>query len=143
MSGGRLCGCGCGSPLEGSAKRRYLDGHRQRAYRRRLRDEAEARGLPPSMSLETLKATSAPRTRNGDGQRAADVREAPREPGDPPVPEGPGRLFAVIAEPEVRGFVRAPSRRAAIAQLPAGQTAVSPRALGVRPSHNDAPGRSK
>ena len=69
----RLCACGCGESLEGRSNRALYvnDRHRQRAYRRRLEDAAEAAHVPARLSLKTLEAgTSPPRDRNGDAETA-------------------------------------------------------------------------
>lgn len=67
----RVCACECGQPLTGRrGNTRYVDErHRQRAYRNRLKREAEAKGLSPNLSLRTVRATRATRKRNGDARR--------------------------------------------------------------------------
>lgn len=73
MSEPRLCACDCGQPLDGRrGNTRYVDArHRQRAYRKRLDAEARARGLSANLSLRTVRATRATRTRNGDARKRA------------------------------------------------------------------------
>lgn len=74
-----LCGCGCGGRIDagGNGRRRYLDGHRQRAHRKRVEAEAKVRGVPTRLSLQALEATD--RTR----ERHADAQSAPRKPRRP------------------------------------------------------------
>jgi hypothetical protein len=66
----RSCECGCGRPLPPGAhgKRRYLDGHRDRSYRQRLRAAAEARGLPGRLTFETVQTTSTTQKASADAQ---------------------------------------------------------------------------
>lgn len=72
----RRCECGCGGSLGGySARRRFLPNHRQRDYRRRVRERMEAVGLPANPSLSVARASNLTRERNGDAQRGS---RAPR-----------------------------------------------------------------
>ncbi len=65
----RLCECGCGGSLVGySLRAKYLPGHRQRVYRRRVRARMEAAGLPASPSLRVAEAPSPTGNRIGDAQ---------------------------------------------------------------------------
>lgn len=63
------CGCGCGDAvLDG---RTYLSAtHRQRAYRRRVREEMVRVGLPASPSLRAARVSRPTGSRNGDAQTA-------------------------------------------------------------------------
>lgn len=74
-----LCGCGCGEPIDagGNGRRRYRDGHRQRAHRRRVEAEAKVRGVPTRLSLKALESTGS------TGERHADAQTAPRKPRRP------------------------------------------------------------
>jgi hypothetical protein len=80
----RLCGCSCGERLDDgrSAKAKYVnERHRQRAYRRRVKEEARRRGVEPSLTLETLRATDRAGVRNGDAQTARGRRKRGPLPG--------------------------------------------------------------
>lgn len=81
MSEPRTCGCDCGQPLDGRRENaRYVnDRHRQRAYRNRLKSEAEAKGLSSNLSLRTVRATRATPERNGDGRRRAGRAKRPSD----------------------------------------------------------------
>jgi hypothetical protein len=76
--GERLCGCGCGKPLPANAvkRRKYLEGHRDRAYRKRVREAARAAHVPERLSLSELAqaSTSTPEA-SADAQKG---RERPR-----------------------------------------------------------------
>lgn len=74
-----LCGCGCGATIDagGNGRRRYLDGHRQRAHRKRVEAEAKVLGVPTRLSLQALAATNPTPDRNPDAQ------SAPRKPRRP------------------------------------------------------------
>ncbi len=61
------CGCGrCKLLIDPRGGRKYAPGHKQGAYRERLKRAAAARGVPAAVSFATLNATNDPQTRNGD-----------------------------------------------------------------------------
>lgn len=67
----RACDCGCGRVFEGRESRTYFDGKcRGRAYRQRLKEAAEALGLP--------EGRITPKTLRSDPQDVVAVRNAPR-----------------------------------------------------------------
>lgn len=67
------CGCGCGERFPAGGGRRYVnERHRQRAYRRRVKAAAEARGLPGSLSLQSVEATGRAGRRNGDAEKGGE-----------------------------------------------------------------------
>lgn len=74
-----LCGCGCGERIDsgGNGRRRYRDGHRQRAHRARVEAEAKVLGVPTRLSLKALER--AVRTE----QRKPDAQTRPRAPRRP------------------------------------------------------------
>lgn len=59
-SGRRPCACRCGQllPVDARANRKYLDGHKQRAYEQRLEQAATARGVPARLSFARLQTPS-------------------------------------------------------------------------------------
>ena len=83
----RLCLCGCGEPLPRSRKltAKYVDHrHAQRAYRKRLKERAEAQGVPSSLTFKELDSTNPLGNRHGDGESSARAARAtskkPRKP---------------------------------------------------------------
>lgn len=80
----RICDCGCNQRLDqgASERARYAsERHRHKAYRDRVKREAEAAGLPSRLTLESVHATSGPRQRVGDAQSAARKRTRRPRPG--------------------------------------------------------------
>lgn len=111
-----LCGCGCGEPIDGggNGRRRYRDGHRQRAHRRRVELEAKVRGVPARLSLKALEATNPPR------ERHADAQTKPRRPRRPrpgvtvylPSVEAAERVWdAIAADDELEPILEAAIER--------------------------------
>lgn len=77
----RTCACGCGRDLQASRRRTaiyYDERCRQRAYRKRVRDAAEAAGVSASLSLKSLDASSGAPSRNGDAKKGATRAERPK-----------------------------------------------------------------
>jgi hypothetical protein len=65
----RLVACECGRCkllIDPRGGRKYAPGHKQGAYRERLKRAAAAQGVPAAVSFATLNATNDPQTRNGD-----------------------------------------------------------------------------
>lgn len=65
------CGCGCGQPLDlgGNGRARFVDTrHRQRHHKTKLRQLAEAAGVPVRLSLQTLDAVRTTDERRGDAE---------------------------------------------------------------------------
>lgn len=65
---GTKCPCGCGGPVLRGRKYALGGRCRQRAYRKRVRAAADAAGVPPTVTLETVDAASRTGARNGDAQ---------------------------------------------------------------------------
>jgi hypothetical protein len=68
------CACGrssCDKLVDPSGGREYFDErHKQAAYRRRLKEEATAQGVPAAVSFATLNTPTDTRRHNGDAQTA-------------------------------------------------------------------------
>jgi hypothetical protein len=65
------CECGeCDKLVStgGNGRQRFFPGHRQRAYRKRVKTAMEARGLPASPSLRVARAPGPTGERNGDAK---------------------------------------------------------------------------
>jgi hypothetical protein len=79
----RLCACGCKHSLAGRSRRtRFYDARcRQRAYRRRLNEAAEAIGVPARLSLKTLASTNRTGKRHGDGPTRPGARQKRKRDG--------------------------------------------------------------
>ena len=71
----RLCACPCKRPLVGRAESaKYIDhSHAQRACRARLKASLRSAGLPSTLSLSLIEATTSTENHNGDGKRAVSV----------------------------------------------------------------------
>jgi hypothetical protein len=54
--------------MPADVKYRYGDRCRQRAYREKVKREAEAAGLSPTLTLAEIQATNGTQRRNGDAQ---------------------------------------------------------------------------
>lgn len=80
----RVCDCGCNGRLDqgASERARYRsEKHRHKAYRDRVKREAEAAGLPSRLTLESVHATTGPRKRVDDAQSGARRRVRRPRPG--------------------------------------------------------------
>jgi hypothetical protein len=111
VTDGRVCACGCGASLAGRRVTvRYVsEQHRQRAYRRRLREAAKAAGLPVTLSLRTVQASNPTRNRSGDGPSAGTAQQRRRR-------EGVSVYFPTVADAELAERMLAESlkRRTAV-----------------------------
>jgi RNA 3'-terminal phosphate cyclase len=75
----RICACGCkGSVAHRGIRTLYLEGHRQRRHKRKVKAAARAAGLPDRLSLQTVLAASPTAGRSGDAP--APVRRRQRKP---------------------------------------------------------------
>ena len=83
MPGRRSCGCGCGEQLVGRSENTLYvnERHRQRAYRRRLKEAAEAAKLPSSLSFKSIESAQDTQRRNGDGHTQRPKRRRTPRPG--------------------------------------------------------------
>lgn len=73
----RMCACDCGGSVAHRSKRTlYLEGHRQRRNKAKVKRAALAAGLPPSLSLASAQAATGTRDRSGDARNAS---AAPRK----------------------------------------------------------------
>lgn len=104
-----VCACPCEQPLGPNryGRRRYLDGHRGRDHARRVRLEAELRGVPVHASLKSLQTPRDTDDRQADAQTSPERpparRRAPR-PGVSvylPRPELVERLEVLLAGEEL------------------------------------------
>jgi hypothetical protein len=71
----RVCACGCGRSIEGSSRRLYLDGHRDRAYRRRLAATIGAEAL----TVKAVEAAVASKPSLDPNPTVADAQGAARQ----------------------------------------------------------------
>ena len=72
MRDGGKCKCGCDEDVEG--RMQYRPRHRQRAYRKRVREAMESAGLPVAPSLHVAQGSTPTAGRNGDGSSPAPAR---------------------------------------------------------------------
>ena len=101
--GARLCACGCRRSLEGRSERTIYFDHRcsQRAYRKRLREAAEAAGVPARLSLETVRAAKSTLDHNGDAHARPRARQKRSRTGLSiylPTPERAEALAAALEQ---------------------------------------------
>lgn len=87
------CECGCGREARPGSKYHDYERCRQRAYRNKVKTEAERAGLPAHLNLQV--ATSA-QARNGDAQTSARSRQTRRRAPDLRIPYG--RLLERLEE---------------------------------------------
>lgn len=105
MTSERRCACPCGRPLPpGSrANRRYIDEtHKDRAKRARLSAALVAHGLPPKITLETIRSiTNTPNSGNPVPKRARKRERKPREGVQVyfPRPEVAQAVLALLEDP--------------------------------------------
>jgi hypothetical protein len=116
----RTCTCGCGESLRGRSKgTRYFDARcRDRAYRRRLRERAEAAGIPGRLSVKRLDSILGSGKRRPDAARPTRSREKRPRVGLSIWLRGPDALhhaevlLAVLERYEILEPVRDATRRA-------------------------------
>lgn len=100
MSEGRRCACPCNKPLPPNARanRHYIDErHKDRAYRQRLRGALSDAGLPASLSLKVVQATTGSGNRRADGRSGSQRRQTRRRDGVSIYLRDPANLAPVIA----------------------------------------------
>lgn len=97
----------------GNGRREYVEGHRQRAYRKRVTEAFVANALPTALSFQTLNSTNGTDKRSRDAQTA---RKPPRKRKDKGV-----RLYISTQEAEAlaRGETPASVSAKATAKLKA------------------------
>jgi hypothetical protein len=76
------CGCGCGRDLPlRPGRQKYLDGHRQRWHKRRVRTLAEAAGVVAGLSLKSVRTASPTGERSGYGPARPTAPQARKSRG--------------------------------------------------------------